>query len=216
MIFKGKPILEFKGLNGHIYLYKNHLTIKRLLHHMVLRCDLSRTYTLSLSQIAEIHFKRSGLLNNTGYVRIIATGKDASYISFLNINHDKGTVTITKNNNDFLIRFINRVHELKPSINILDLDDPAIKGKNEMVHKLINVANSGIKSAGKVISSVDSEKVIQGVTIVGACVGEEAVKQRLNLKYQGYKMPYILKEHTFSPSPKLLLNKSSESDTSND
>ncbi|MDA0525429.1 hypothetical protein [Methanococcoides alaskense] len=110
------PILQFKELNGHINLFEDHLVVDRLPFHKFLRSKLSEKYTLPLSQISEIHFRRASSFKK-GYVRFISIGKDASYLSFFAIDKDDGTVVITKNNNDFVVRFIMRIHELNQSIN---------------------------------------------------------------------------------------------------
>jgi len=209
MSFKSEPILEFKGLNGHIYLFDNHLTIKRLFVHKLLRHDLSKEYTLPLSQISEIHLRRSSTLKK-GYVRFIGVGKDASYLSFLGINTNDGTVTITKNNNDFVVRFIHRVHELNPSINVLDLDDSAVDSQGKyIINKVVGVAKSNLTSAGVKLnelknSAANSDKfkefkiiatkseLAKGTVILAACACERVVKKKYGLRYGGDISPILV------------------------
>ena len=199
-----EPILQFKGLNGHINLFENHLVVDRLPFHKFLRSKLSGKYTLPLSQISEIHFRRASSLKK-GYVRFISIGKDASYLSFLAIDKDDGTVVITKNNNDFVVRFIMRIHELNQSIDVLDLDDPAVSSQNnDVVDKIVDATNYGLAYAGEKIKEVDGKKAVKGAAYLGACAGEEIVKRKFNLRYKGSIAGNILNDSIIKSTKKSL------------
>lgn len=179
---ESEPILQFKGLNGHIYLFEDYLDINRLIIHKALRNKLSGNYSLPLSRISEIHFRRASSLKK-GYIRFIEIGKDASYLSFLTMDRDDGTVTITKNSNDFVIRFLIRILELKPSIDVLDLGNSEINGQNKViVDKVIDVVKSGQSFATGKIKEVDKDKLTSDIYKAGINVGVAALKKKYNIK----------------------------------
>ena len=154
-----RPILQLKGLTGHIYLFKNRIEIKRLLVHKALRKNSSGNYSILLSDISEIQLKLAPSLDS-GYIRFIEVGKDASYLSSLNrlivSMEDDCTVMIKENNNDFVLRFIDRIIELEPSIPVLNMNDSEYR---DVLDRINDAASSSKSFMVETVKEVDKKKL---------------------------------------------------------
>jgi len=172
-------VLQFKGINGDIYLFEDHLEIKRHPIHQLLRIDPSESYRVHLLKISEIHFRRKSNLKK-GYIRIIEKGKDASYLSSFNIDHDDGTVQIARNSNDFVLKFIGYVLNLEHSIDIIDLDNPTIKDRNkDIVDTIVDGANSGKRFATEGVKGVDKNKLATNICTVALPPVIKLIKKKI-------------------------------------
>lgn len=177
-----EELLQLNGINGDIYLFEDHLEIKRNRVHQMVRLDPSESYSLPLSKISEIHFRRKSNLKK-GYIRFVENRKDASYLSSFNVDHDDGTVQISRNSNDFALRFIEQVLNLEPSIDILDLDEPTIKDRNkDIVDKIADAANSGKRIAIETVKDVDKSKLASGISTVAVPIVTTVIKKKLKMK----------------------------------
>ncbi|WP_233085663.1 hypothetical protein [Methanococcoides orientis] len=157
-----EPLLQFKGYNGYIDLFDDYLVIDRQHIRKRLRNKLPVEYKVALSNISEMHVKYAGRYIG-GYVRFVPIGKDASYLSLFNIGKNEEVVTITDRSNDFVTKFVTSIHELNPSINILNVDAASTnKQNNAFANKIVQTAALGLAHAG-----------------------EEVVKSKLGLRYSG-------------------------------
>ena len=157
-----EPLLKLGGYTGLLKLYDDRVVIDRSEGKSPLSAKRSkRENVILLNDVMEIHLNVATWYLN-GYIRFVLKGGDGSSLSFKEASVDENLVIITRNNNDFMFRFVDKILELNSAILVFEKG-----GKPE--------------SNGETITN----KMLKTVSLGIAHVGEEMLKSKTGVRYKG-------------------------------
>ncbi|MCK5319723.1 MAG: hypothetical protein KAJ55_17560 [Anaerolineales bacterium] len=156
-----EPFLTLGGHTGLLKLYDDKVVIDRSDFKPVFVKHLKKENVILLNNVLEIHLKSATRFLN-GYIRFVLIGGDGSNLSVLKVGKDDNAVITTVGNNEFMLRFVDKILEINPSILVLERDNNSELDSEVFVNKLLKTVSLGV-----------------------AHVGEEMLKAKIGARYKG-------------------------------
>ena len=157
-----EPLLQLGGYTGLVKLYDDRVVIDRSEAKSSLSVKRSKSENvILLNDVMEIHLNVATWYLN-GYIRFVLKGGDGSSLSIKEATVDENLVIITRNNNDFMFRFVDKILELNSVILVFEKGGKSESNSETIANKMLKTVSLGI-----------------------AHVGEEMLKSKTGVRYKG-------------------------------